>query len=206
VQHAACNWDFHFSTGFFPSHRAASRASYDPCQKRPGKDPRAPGEPMTFFNLAEGTKRGEARGRHRPDGTGTAGSSQDLDDSEPTRSPARTMATRPWADGAATRTNRPPRAQHHRRHPHADNTKPAVPGFDGPRKTALRSIRQFCIQCMGGSFPLVADCPAMRCIFHPYRTGAIEPGACSRSSGSTAMPAPRAGMWPLAWPARCSWT
>ena len=59
-------------------------------------------------------------------------------------------------------------------------TKPAVPGFDGPRKTALESIRLFCIGCMGGSFALVAECPSVDCIFYPYRSGAIEPGASRR--------------------------
>jgi len=59
-------------------------------------------------------------------------------------------------------------------------TKPAVPGFDGPRKTALESIRLFCVQCMGGSFALVAECPSTACIFYPYRSGAIEPGASRR--------------------------
>jgi len=58
--------------------------------------------------------------------------------------------------------------------------KPAVPGFDGPRKTALESIRLFCVQCMGGSFALVAECPSVDCIFYPYRSGAIEPGASRR--------------------------
>lgn len=59
-------------------------------------------------------------------------------------------------------------------------TKPAVPGFDGPRKTALESIRLFCVQCMGGSFSLVTDCPSPGCAFHPYRSGAIEAGASRR--------------------------
>jgi hypothetical protein len=59
-------------------------------------------------------------------------------------------------------------------------TKPAVPGFDGPRKTALESIRLFCVGCMGGSFALVAECPSVDCIFYRYRTGTIEPGADRR--------------------------
>lgn len=58
--------------------------------------------------------------------------------------------------------------------------KPAVPGFDGPRKTALESIRLFCIGCMGGSLSLVTDCPSTACMFFPYRSGAIEPGASRR--------------------------
>jgi len=59
-------------------------------------------------------------------------------------------------------------------------SKSAVPGYDGPRKTALESIRLFCIGCMGGSFALVAECPSVDCIFYPYRSGAIEPGASRR--------------------------
>ena len=59
--------------------------------------------------------------------------------------------------------------------------KPAVPpGFDGPRKTALESIRLHCVQCMGGSFALVADCPSTACLFFPYRSGVIEAGASRR--------------------------
>lgn len=58
--------------------------------------------------------------------------------------------------------------------------KPAVPGFDGPRKTALESIRLFCVQCMGGSFALVSECPSTACAFHAYRSGVIEAGASRR--------------------------
>ncbi|WP_043599983.1 hypothetical protein [Solidesulfovibrio magneticus] len=58
--------------------------------------------------------------------------------------------------------------------------KPAVPGFDGPRKTALESIRLHCVQCQGGSFALVADCSSKDCLFYPYRSGSIEPGASRR--------------------------
>ena len=58
--------------------------------------------------------------------------------------------------------------------------KPAVPGFDGPRKTALESIRLFCVGCMGGSFALVSECPSVDCAFHAYRSGAIEAGAPRR--------------------------
>lgn len=57
---------------------------------------------------------------------------------------------------------------------------PAVPGYDGPRKTALESIRLHCVQCMGGSFALVADCPSPACLFFPYRSGVIDPGASRR--------------------------
>ena len=56
----------------------------------------------------------------------------------------------------------------------------AVPGFDGPRKTAFESIRLFCIGCMGGSFALVTDCQSTDCAFHSYRSGTIEAGASRR--------------------------
>jgi hypothetical protein len=59
-------------------------------------------------------------------------------------------------------------------------SKPAVPGFDGPRKTALESIRSFCVGCMGGQHSLVTDCPTTDCAFYCYRYGAIEPGASRR--------------------------
>lgn len=58
--------------------------------------------------------------------------------------------------------------------------KPAVPGYDGPRKTALESIRLFCLGCMGGARSLVAECPSSDCIFYNYRSGVIEAGASRR--------------------------
>ena len=66
-------------------------------------------------------------------------------------------------------------------------TKPAVPGYDGPRKTALESIRMFCVGCMGGSFTLVAECPSVDCAFHAYRSGIIEAGASRRLLNATAV-------------------
>ena len=62
----------------------------------------------------------------------------------------------------------------------AKKDKPALPGFDGPRKTALESIRLFCVQCMGGSPSLVTDCPSSNCVLYPYRSGAIADGASRR--------------------------
>ena len=59
-------------------------------------------------------------------------------------------------------------------------TKLAVTGFDGPRKTALESIRLFCVQCMGGQRNLVADCLSTGCIFFNYRMGEIADGASRR--------------------------
>lgn len=59
-------------------------------------------------------------------------------------------------------------------------TRPAVPGYEGARKTALESIRLHCVQCMGGSFTLVTDCRSSDCVFHQYRSGAIEAGASRR--------------------------
>jgi len=60
------------------------------------------------------------------------------------------------------------------------SNKPAVPGFDGPRKTALESIRLHCIGCQGGSYALVADCTSPDCLFYNYRSGAIDEGASRR--------------------------
>ena len=58
--------------------------------------------------------------------------------------------------------------------------KPVVPGFQGKRRTALESIRRFCLACMGGSAPLVAECASPACAFHGHRMGVIEQGADRR--------------------------
>ena len=58
--------------------------------------------------------------------------------------------------------------------------KAVVPGFEGKRRTALESIRRFCLACMGGSAPLVAECASKTCTFHGYRMGVIEEGADRR--------------------------
>ena len=57
---------------------------------------------------------------------------------------------------------------------------PSVPGYDGPRKTALESIRAFCVGCMGGSPSLVPECPSSDCAFYAYRSGVIADGASRR--------------------------
>lgn len=53
----------------------------------------------------------------------------------------------------------------------------SVANFDGPRRTALESIRAFCLQCMAGARSLVADCPSTECGFYGYRMGSISDGA-----------------------------
>jgi len=58
--------------------------------------------------------------------------------------------------------------------------KPVVRGFEGKRRTALESIRRFCLACMGGSAPLVAECVSPACAFHGHRMGVIEQGADRR--------------------------
>jgi hypothetical protein len=58
--------------------------------------------------------------------------------------------------------------------------KPVVPGFEGKRRTALESIRRFCLACMGGSATLVAECASPACAFHGHRMGVIEQGADRR--------------------------
>jgi len=55
-----------------------------------------------------------------------------------------------------------------------------LPGFEGKRRTPLLAIRAFCLACMGGSAPLVAECAASTCPFHGQRMGTIEPGADRR--------------------------
>jgi hypothetical protein len=62
----------------------------------------------------------------------------------------------------------------------SNKPKFVLPGYTGPRKTTLESIRLFCIQCMGGSFTLITVCPSSSCLFFPYRTGTIEAGASRR--------------------------
>ena len=39
------------------------------------------------------------------------------------------------------------------------------------RRTYLKSIRAFCLDCMGKSSETVRDCPARHCKFYPYRFG-----------------------------------
>lgn len=41
------------------------------------------------------------------------------------------------------------------------------------RKSYLKSIRAFCVECMGGNPYLVKDCTAIRCKFYPYRFGVM---------------------------------
>ena len=58
--------------------------------------------------------------------------------------------------------------------------KPAVPGYDGKRQTALESIRAFCVGCQGGQHSLVTACPSTACAFFPYRSGSIADKADRR--------------------------
>jgi len=55
-----------------------------------------------------------------------------------------------------------------------------LPGFEGRRRTPLLAIRTFCLACMGGSAPLVMQCPSSTCRFHAYRCGTIAAGADRR--------------------------
>ncbi len=55
-----------------------------------------------------------------------------------------------------------------------------LPGFEGKRRTPLLAIRAFCVECMGGSAQLVAECAASTCPFHGQRMGTIDPGASRR--------------------------
>lgn len=40
-----------------------------------------------------------------------------------------------------------------------------------PKRTPLEAIRQFCIECMGGSYQGVTECVDAACPFRPYRHG-----------------------------------
>lgn len=55
-----------------------------------------------------------------------------------------------------------------------------LPGFEGKRRTPLLAIRAFCVECMGGSAQLVAECASTACPYHGQRMGTIEPGADRR--------------------------
>jgi len=37
--------------------------------------------------------------------------------------------------------------------------------------TYLKTIRKFCVECMGGSPKYVADCPSYKCLLYSYRNG-----------------------------------
>jgi len=41
----------------------------------------------------------------------------------------------------------------------------------GLRRPPLKALRQFCLECMGGSPSLVRECRSERCPIHPYRLG-----------------------------------
>ena len=47
-------------------------------------------------------------------------------------------------------------------------------GSGGMKLTPLRAIRKQCVQCMGGSPRLVADCPGRDCPLYPYRMGRLD--------------------------------
>jgi hypothetical protein len=39
------------------------------------------------------------------------------------------------------------------------------------KRPPMKVFRQFCLECMGGSFPLVKECEKEDCPMHPYRFG-----------------------------------
>ena len=41
----------------------------------------------------------------------------------------------------------------------------------GKGRPSLRTIRKFCMDCMGGSFKLVRECTSKTCVLVPYRLG-----------------------------------
>ena len=38
-------------------------------------------------------------------------------------------------------------------------------------RNPVKSIKAFCIDCMGGSYNEVKNCPSQICALHPFRTG-----------------------------------
>ena len=100
-----------------------------------------------------------------------------------------------------------PRHLHHCRR--RMKTKPALPEYDGPRKTALESIRLFCVGCMGGSFALESECPSVDCAFYPSRMGGITNGASRRLLKvirRLRRLRPPVATWPAARPVNAIWT
>ena len=43
--------------------------------------------------------------------------------------------------------------------------------MDKPKTTPLKSIREKCIDCSGGSHKEVRLCPVIKCALYPYRMG-----------------------------------
>lgn len=46
-----------------------------------------------------------------------------------------------------------------------------------PKRTPLKAIRTFCIECQGESFQAVTECADAACPFYPYRHGTPPEGA-----------------------------
>lgn len=44
-------------------------------------------------------------------------------------------------------------------------------GKQGSKLSPLKSIHQYCIQCMNKQIYLVKDCPSLNCPLYPYRSG-----------------------------------
>lgn len=38
-------------------------------------------------------------------------------------------------------------------------------------RNPVKAIKAFCVDCMGGSYNEVKQCPSERCALHPFRTG-----------------------------------
>lgn len=56
----------------------------------------------------------------------------------------------------------------------------SIPGFHscsfhpfrlGKGRPSIKILRQFCVQCMGGSLVFVRECGTEDCFIHPYRLG-----------------------------------
>ena len=50
-----------------------------------------------------------------------------------------------------------------------------------PKRTPVKAIQTFCIECQGESFQAVAECADTACPFYPYRSAATREKARQRS-------------------------
>ena len=47
---------------------------------------------------------------------------------------------------------------------------------DYPRRSPLKAVRTFCVECQGDSFPAVTECRDLACPFYAYRHGTPPEG------------------------------
>lgn len=59
------------------------------------------------------------------------------------------------------------------------------PYRNGRGRPSVKTIRKFCLECMGGSHKLVADCPSLNCPVHKFRFGSNPNRARTKDNVST---------------------